>query len=201
MMQAESEVTVRKLIAGMKLSVDGKIEGPEGYADWVKGWSEDYGLMAQIDACLLGGGMYPGYEQYWTAIQNAPDQPAPTADTAPTPGELEWVRFAAQIPHYVLSSTLTSALWPKQTSFVKSLEEIAALKQQPGKDIYLIGGARTATSLIDAGLVDELRLIVYPLIAGEGKSLFAKTLHRRGLELRKVQQLQDGRLSLIYDIS
>jgi dihydrofolate reductase len=201
MMQAESEVTVRKLIAGMKLSVDGKIEGPEGYADWVAGWSEDYGLMAQIDACLLGGGMYPGYEQYWTAIQNAPDQPAPTADTAPTPGELEWVRFAAQIPHYVLSSTLTSALWPKQTSFVKSLDEIAALKQQPGKDIYLIGGARTATSLIDAGLVDELRLIVYPLIAGEGKSLFAKTLHRRGLELQKVQQLQDGRLSLIYDIS
>ncbi len=201
MMQAESEVTVRKLIAGMKLSVDGKIEGPEGYADWVEGWSEDYGLMAQIDACLLGGGMYPGYEQYWTAIQNAPDQPAPTADTAPTPGELEWVRFAAQIPHYVLSSTLTSALWPKQTSFVKSLDEIAALKQQPGKDIYLIGGARTATSLIDAGLVDELRLIVYPLIAGEGKSLFAKTLHRRGLELQKVQQLQDGRLSLIYDIS
>ncbi len=201
MMQAESEVTVRKLIAGMKLSVDGKIEGPEGYADWVEGWSEDYGLMAQIDACLLGGGMYPGYEQYWTAIQNAPDQPAPTADTAPTPGELEWVRFAAQIPHYVLSSTLTSALWPKQTSFVKSLDEIAALKQQPGKDIYLIGGARTATSLIDARLVDELRLIVYPLIAGEGKSLFAKTLHRRGLELQKVQQLQDGRLSLIYDIS
>jgi dihydrofolate reductase len=201
MMQAESEVTVRKLIAGMKLSVDGKIEGPEGYADWVEGWSEDYGLMAQIDACLLGGGMYPGYEQYWTAIQNAPDQPPPTADTAPTPGELEWVRFAAQIPHYVLSSTLTSALWPKQTSFVKSLDEIAALKQQPGKDFYLIGGARTATSLIDAGLVDELRLIVYPLIAGEGKSLFAKTLHRRGLELQKVQQLQDGRLSLIYDIS
>jgi dihydrofolate reductase len=49
-------------------------------------------------------------------------------------------------------------------------------------------------------LVDELRLIVYPLVAGEGKALFAKTEHRHGLELRKVQSLQDGRLCLIYGI-
>ena len=55
-------------------------------------------------------------------------------------------------------------------------------------------------SLIDAGLVDELRLIVYPLIAGEGKALFAATFRRRELELRKVQQLQGGRVSLIYGI-
>jgi len=143
--------------------------------------------------------MYPGYEQYWTGIQNEPDKPAWITGSAPTPAELEWARFAAQTPHYVLSSTLTSALWPK-TSFVRGVEEIAALKQQPGKDIYLVGGARTTASLIDAGLVDELRLIVYPLIAGEGKALFATTELRRGLELRKVQQLQDGRVSLTYGI-
>lgn len=45
---------MRKLIAGMKVSVDGKIEGSEGYADWVEAWSDDYGLMQQVDACLLG---------------------------------------------------------------------------------------------------------------------------------------------------
>jgi dihydrofolate reductase len=66
------------------------------------------------------------------------------------------------------------------------------------KDIYLVGGARTVASLIDAGLVDELRLTVHPLIAGEGKALFATTQGRRGLELRKAQQLQDGCVSLIY---
>jgi len=142
--------------------------------------------------------MYPGYEQYWTAIQNEPDKPVWITGSALTPAELEWGRFAAQTPHYV-SSTLTSARWPK-TSFVLGLEEIAALKQQPGQDIYLVGGARTTASLIDAGLVDELRLIVYPLIAGEGKALFATTERRCGLELRKVQQLQDGRVSLIYGI-
>jgi len=190
---------MRKLIAGMKISVDAKYEGPEGYADWVEAWSDDYGLMPQIDACLLGAGMYPGYEQYWTGIQNEPDKPAWITGKAPTPAEVEWARFAAQTPHYVLSNTLTSALWPK-TRFIRGVEELAALKQQRGKDIYLMGGARITASLIDAGLVDELRLIAYPLIAGEGKALFATTKRRRGLELRKVQQLQGGRLSLIYGI-
>ena len=190
---------MRKLIAGMQSSLDGKIEGPEGYADWVEAWSDNYDLMPQVDACLLGANMYPGYEQYWTAIQNEPDKSHPMTGKLPTPDEVAYARFAAQTPHYVLSSTLTSALWPK-TSFVRGLEEVVALKQQPGKDIYLIGGARTTASLIDAGLVDELRLIVYPLIAGEGKALFATTERRRGLELRKVHQLQGGRVSLIYGI-
>ena len=87
-----------------------------------------------------------------------------------------------------------------KTSFVRGIEEVAALKRQHGKDIYLVGGARTAASLIEAGLVDELRLIVYSLIAGEGKALFATTERRRGLELRNVQQFPDGRVSLIYGI-
>lgn len=190
---------MRKLIAGMKMSVDGKIEGPEGYADWVEAWSDDYGLMPDIDACVLGGVMYPGYERYWSAIQNEPDKPLPMTGKAPTPVEVEWARFAAQTPHYVLSSTLTSALWPR-TRFVRGVEDIAALKQQPGKNIYLMGGARITASLIDTGLVDELRLIVYPLIAGQGKALFATAERRRGLELRKVEQLQGGRVSLIYGI-
>jgi dihydrofolate reductase len=190
---------MRKLIAGMQISLDGKIEGPESYADWVEAWSDTYDLIPQVDACLVGANMYPGYEQYWTAIQNEPDSPVPITGKLPTPSEVEYARFAAQTPHYVLSSTLTSALWPR-TSFVRGHDEIAALKQQPGKDIYLVGGARTTASLIDAGLVNELRLTVHPLIAGEGKALFATTASRRGLELLKVEQLQAGRVSLFYEI-
>jgi dihydrofolate reductase len=191
---------MRKLIAGMKVSVDGKIEGPEATADWIEAWGDDYGLTPQIDACLLGGGMYPGYEEYWTSIKNGPDQPVMGSDRLPTPGQIEWANFAAETPHYVLSNKLTSAVWPK-TRFVRGFDEIAALKKQDGKDIYLIGGALTTASLIDAGLVDELRLIVYPLVLGEGKGLFATSEKRRGLELRKVQQHQDGRLSVTYEIS
>ena len=190
---------MRKLIAGMKLSVDGKMEGPEGVADWVEAWSDDYGVIEQTDACLLGAGMYPGYEGYWTAIRNEPDKPVWITGNAPTPAELEYSRFVSRTPHYVLSSTMSSADWPT-TRFIQGLEDVAALKQQPGKDIYLVGGARTTASLIDAGLVDELRLIVYPLIAGEGKPLFAKTERRRPLELRKVEQLENGRVTLVYGI-
>jgi dihydrofolate reductase len=99
----------------------------------------------------------------------------------------------------VLSRTLTSARWP-QTSFLRGLDEIAALKQQPGKDIYLVGGARTTAACIDAGLVDELRLIVYPLIAGGGVALLATAERRRELELRAGEKFSDGRLSLIYGV-
>lgn len=188
---------MRKLIAGMKVSADEKIEGPDGYADWVDAWSDDFDVMPQVDACLLGGGMYPGYEQYWTAVQNAPDCPLPMTGKLPTIEEVEYGRFTATTPHYVLSRSLTTANWPK-TRFVRNLEDVAALKQQPGKDIYLIGGARTTASLIDAGLVDELRLIVHPLIAGGGKSLFSASESRRALELRQVKKLPGDRVGLTY---
>ena len=190
---------MRKLIAAFKTSLDGKIEGAEGYADWVEAWSEDYGLTQQIDACVVGGGMFPNYEQYWTVIQKEPNQLHPMSNKLPTPGEVEWALFAERTTHYVLSRTLTSALWTK-TRFLRGIEDITALKQQPGKDIYLMGGARITTSLIDAGLVDEIRLIVYPLIAGEGKALFATMERRRRLELRQARPLPDGRASLIYGI-
>lgn len=190
---------MRKLIAGMKISADEKVNTDDGGADWVEGWSDDYGMMSQVDACVLGGTMYAGYEPYWARIQDAPDKAHPETGKVPTPGEVDWARFAAHTPHYVLSSSLKSARWP-QTRIIRGPEDVAALKRQTGKDIYLMGGAQTVASLIDAGLVDELRLIIYPLIAGEGKALFATTKHRRGLELRTLERLPDGRLSLIYGI-
>jgi dihydrofolate reductase len=188
---------VRKLIAGMQMSIDGKIEGPEGYADWVDAWPDHYDVMDRVDACLLGAGMYPGYEAYWSAIQTAPNEVLAATGKAPTPGEVDYGRFTAQTPHFVLSKTMTSALWPA-TSFVRNLDEVAALKQQPGKGIYLVGGARTVATLIDAGMVDELRLTIHPLIAGAGKALFATSERRHGLKLRKAEQLDGGQVSLVY---
>jgi hypothetical protein len=68
---------MRKIVGAMKISIDEKTEGPEGYADWVDAWSDDFGLTPQIDACVLGGGMYPNDEQYWTATQDAAGEPNP----------------------------------------------------------------------------------------------------------------------------
>jgi dihydrofolate reductase len=191
---------MRKLIAAMKLSADGKFEGPEGYADWVAGWSDDYGLTPEIDACVLGAGMYPGYEQYWTQIENEPDQVNPLSGGVPTPAEVDWARFAAGIPHYVVSATQATTAWPR-TRFLRSLDEVGKLKLEDGRDIYLVGGGTITAAAIDAGLVDELCLIVYPLIAGGERSLFTAKAIRRNLELRAVRQLSGGRLSLVYGIS
>lgn len=190
---------MRKLITGMKISVDGKFQGAEDMADWAESWSEDYGLTPEIDACLLGGGMYPGYERYWTGIQQDPQTPAWITGTPPTPGELEWARVIAHTPHYVLSTTLNETAWP-QTRFLRDLDAVRALKAQPGKSIYLIGGGSIVAGLMDAGMVDELRLIVYPLICGDGRTLFATAHNRRGLALQKAQALPDGRLHLVYGL-
>jgi dihydrofolate reductase len=191
---------MRKMIGAMKISIDGKTEGPEGYADWVDAWSDDFGLTSQIDACVLGGGMYPNYELYWTGIQDAPGEPNPMGVGIPTQAELEWARFAAVTPHYVLSRTLASAKWP-QTTFLRGLDEIAALKhEQSGKDIYLMGGAGIVRACLKAELVDELRFIVHPLIAGAGTPLFTAP-ERHGLDLLDVEALPGGRVSLFYGIA
>lgn len=189
---------MRKLIAAFKSSVDLRIEGAEGFADWVQGWSDDYGLMPRIDACLLGGAMYRGYEPYWTAIQtHTPGEPLPMTGRLPTAAEIEWADFAARTPHYVVSGSLDAVEWP-QTRHLRSLEEVAALKQTQGKDIYLMGGAMLASSLMDAGLIDELRLLVYPLIAGTGKSLFARNVDRIKLDLVEAKPMDEGIVSLVY---
>lgn len=191
---------MRKLIAAMKLSVDGKSEGPEGFADWVEAWSEDYGLTSRIDACLLGARMYSGYEQYWTAIRRSPNAPLPMTARMPAPAELEWSDFAQRTPHYVLSRSMASAQWPN-TTILRSLDQVSALKRQPGKDIYLMGGAMLTASLIDAGLVDEFHVISYPLLAGPGKALFGQLERRHQLQLLRFRDLGAGRFSMSYAIA
>lgn len=190
---------MRQLIAAMRLSLDGRSEGPDGYADWVQAWSEDYGLMERIDACLLGGRMYPGYEQYWTAIHEAPDQPLPMTGRLPHPAELRWSAFAQRTPHHVLSTTLQAVAWP-QTRLLRHVDEVRELKARAGKDIYLMGGAELVSRLLDAGLVDELQVIVYPLLAGPAKGPFNQLTQRRALRLLSQRPLGDGVLHMTYQV-
>lgn len=190
---------MRNIIAGMQSTLDGKITGPDGYADWVPAWSDNYGIMSRVDACLLGAGMYQGYEQYWSAIQERPDQPLPMTGRLPTPAEVEYARFATRTPHYVLSSTLTSAAWPN-TRFLRSSQQVDELKRQPGRNIYLVGGARSVASLLDAGLIDELCIAFHPLVVGQGTSLFMSLQGRRALVLRSVEQREAGRVYLTYAV-
>jgi dihydrofolate reductase len=188
---------MRKMIAAMQMSVDAKIEGPDGYADWVDSWSDSYGLLPTVDACVLGATMYPGYEQYWDAIERHPDEPLELTGKLPTRDEVEYARFATRTPHYVISRTFNSALWPG-TVFIRDVAELRSLKAQPGKDIYVVGGASTIAGLMDLDLVDELRLTLHPLVAGEGKHLFGTIQQRHHLELVDMQPRDRGRVGLTY---
>jgi dihydrofolate reductase len=191
---------MRRFIATMQMSIDAKIEGPDGYADWVDGWSDVANVVPDVDGCLLGGGMYPGYEQYWSAIARDPTQPLEmTGGRTPTAAEVDYARFAMRTPHYVLSKTVPAAAW-SHTRVLRDIGDVHALRQQPGKGIYVVGGARTIASFIDLGLIDELRLTVHPLVAGQGKALFETIGRRHRLRLRRNEALTGGRLSQTYDI-
>ena len=190
---------MRSLIAGMQVSVDLKIEGPNGDADWVPSWSDTFDLVPQVDACLLGAAMYPGYEAFWRAIHAAPTELLDRTGELPTPEEIEYAAFAGRTPHYVLSSSLAIAAW-SHTHFLRSAEEVAALKKQPGRDIYVVGGAITICTLLDAGLIDELRLTLHPLIAGPGKPLFDR-VERHRLSLRSMRSVDGGKVALVYGVN
>ena len=188
---------MRQLIAAMKISLDARMEGPDGLADWVEAWSEHYGLTPRIDPCILSGGMYPGYVAYWNGILADPSQPTPATGRPASAGERAWAEAIGGLPHYALARELPAECLPG-TQRLDGPAAVAALKRQAGRDIYLVGGGRTTASLIQAGLVDELRLLVYPLIAGPGTPLFGDATQRRGLTLRQAEPRPDGRVLLVY---
>jgi dihydrofolate reductase len=186
-----------RLIAGMQISLDGYFEGPDGYADWVGAWEDTYDLIPQLGACLLGGKMYPGYEQYWTAVQANPSAPLPFGGGRATPGEIAYAEFASHTPHIVLSNTLTSVQWTN-TRLIRRIEDVHDLKRRQPKDIYVVGGGTLIASLINLGWLDELRLTVHPLLAAEGKRLFDRIEQRHALDLVETARLDSGRVSLTY---
>lgn len=190
---------MRKIIAAMQVSLDGRIEGPNGELDWIENWEDSYELMAQIDACVLGAGMYPGYEQYWTAILADPTAILPFSGKVATQGEIDYAKFADRTRHFVLSKAMQSAAW-KTTQIVRDVEDIRRLKQQPGKDIYAVGGATLVSGLLNLDLIDELRLSVHPIVLGEGKALFKDIAQRHALALVQARSLPWGAVELTYSL-
>ena len=91
----------------------------------------------------------------------------------PYPRELAYARVAAETPHLVLSTTLTHTTWPT-ARIVRDISELHAFKAQAGNAVYVVGGPGLVTSLIEAGVLDELRLIVHPVAVGGGTPLFKR---------------------------
>jgi dihydrofolate reductase len=108
-----------------------------------------------------------------------------------------YARRADKIPHIVISKTLDKVTW-KTTRIVRDVEEIRRMKQQPGKDMMVLGGATLVSSLMNLGMIDELRLMVNPLVLGGGKALFKDVKDRHSLKLKRVKSLKSGKVSLTY---
>jgi len=189
---------MRNIIAALTVTLDGFIEGPNGELDWIESWDHPYDdLSAQVDTCLLGRGTYPGYEQYWQAILDDPEGVLPFSGKVATKDEIAYAHFAARTPHLVLSKTLKNVTWA-HSRIIRDAEEIRAMKQQPGKDICAVGGAALISSLMDLGLIDELRLVVCPLILGGGRALFNGVKQRHPLTLISAKPLKSGDVCLTY---
>jgi len=88
---------MKRIIAALQVSTDGRIEGPHGELDWVHSWEDPFDLLPQIDTCILGRAMYPRYAQYWRAILVDPDSVLPSTGRPATRGEIDYAHFADRV--------------------------------------------------------------------------------------------------------
>lgn len=189
----------RRFVAAMQVTLDG-ISVQDGVADWVDSWSDAIQLVGPVDALIQGAGMYPGYGLYWGAIDaNAPEV-AEMLGRDPYPREIETARLIAETPHLVLSRSLETIQWPPKATIVRGIDELREFKAQPGGLGYIVGGAGVVRSLLDAGLIDELVLIVHPVVVGAGEPLLAGVAHRHELELVSSEPGPAGRVHLRYRV-
>jgi dihydrofolate reductase len=182
------EVSVRKVLAVEFVSVDGVMESPE---EWAFSYSNDemeeanVSGMAASDALLLGRVTYEALAAFW------PHQPAGTP----------MVDYINSVPKFVVSETLKEPLGWNNSTLIKGhvAEEITELKQRPGKDITILGSGVLVRSLLRNGLLDELRLMVHPVVLGRGKRLFEDRADRKVLELVDSKTFATGVLYLTYE--
>ncbi|CAH1227873.1 putative protein YyaP [Paenibacillus allorhizoplanae] len=180
----------RKIILDLAVTLDGYIEGENGEVDWCI-MDPEMGFidfLNEIDTILYGRKSYDLWGQYTPEVEHA--------DT-----EQEMWSLVHSKEKYVFSRT------PKSTNH-KAIyitdnisEEVTRLKNMPGKDIWLYGGASLITTFINLGLVDEFRLSVHPVILGEGKPLFMDIKQRLNLKIVNTKTFSSGVVQLIYHLS
>ncbi|HTN45736.1 MAG TPA: dihydrofolate reductase family protein [Flavipsychrobacter sp.] len=175
---------MRKVILGLAVTLDGYIEGPNGEYDWCF-TDQDYGLNAffeRIDAVFIGRKSYEIAQQY-----------AATNGGEAVPG-------MPKVREYVFSRTLKNVKSGAVLVSGDSMAEARKIKEQPGKDIWLYGGASLTDALMKEGLVDELWMSVHPVLLGSGKPLFRSQEHRVQLTLLESKTYETGLVSLRYKV-
>jgi dihydrofolate reductase len=190
---------MRRIITTMQVTLDGKIERPDAGTDWIgtSPDSFDFELFDRADTCVLGRVMYPEYEQYWRTIVANPTEKLEATGAVPTAEEVRYAEYADRTPHYVLTRTAKELDWPVART-VSDIGAIRALRDEPGGDIYVVGGASTVSGFLNEGLLDELRVTLHPVILGEGTALFDRVFGEHLFDLVETKPLAAGRIRLIY---
>jgi dihydrofolate reductase len=184
---------VGRIVVTEFVSLDGVMEDPGGSESFKHGgWSfafsrGDEGDKFKLDetrasdALLLGRVTYEGFADAWPSREG------------------EFADKFNSMPKYVLSSTLQDPEWSNSTVLKGDLaEEVAKLKREHDGDIVVHGSAQLAQTLIEDDLVDELRLMVFPVVLGSGKRLFGDTSDKKSLQLFDSKVVGDGVAILTY---
>jgi len=172
-------------MAGFAVSLDGYIEGPNGEYDWIINDKEQYKKLAEqwkkIDAMFYGR---KTYEASLKMIQKSGSKNDPFA----------------HMKHYVFSNSLSKV----EEGFIlvngDTKERVMKIKNEPGKDIAVFGGAEFACSLINLKLVDELVLAICPVLLGKGKPFFGNIMERNYFTLKESKAYSSGLVSLTYQL-
>ncbi|MFI1615564.1 dihydrofolate reductase family protein [Streptomyces lydicus] len=188
---------MRTLISTAFISLDGVVEAPGGEPGYRNsGWTfknvdflpEAFDIKGreqkEAEAMLMGRVSYEAFSPVWPAMEDFADYKV--------------------MPKYVVSTTLTEddlvSNWG-ETTIVRSLDEVAALKQTEGGPIIVHGSAALNQSLSDAGLIDRYHLIVFPLLLGAGKRLFSATdKDAQKLQLVEHEVYANGLQKNVFDV-
>ena len=183
-----------KIVISENVSLDGVIEDPAGVEGFrLGGWffetdrgedGERFTLDRALDteALLLGRRTYEFFAATW------PSRGGELADKMNS------------LPKYVVSSTLEDPDWNNSTVVTGDVvDEVSTLKQELGGEIVVLGSPQLARALIEHGLVDEVRLMIYPVLLGAGARLFGETSDRTPLRLIDTQTVGDGVAILTYE--
>ena len=182
---------MRRIIFFMFTTLDGYFEGPRRDINWhnVDAEFNEFAIdqINSVDTILFGRVTYELMAEYW------PTEAAHTDD----PIVAEKMN---QTPKIVFSKTLASIEW-QNTRLVKEnfVEEVTKLKNQPGKDLIIFGSSDLAVTFIAHGLIDEFRIMLNPVVLGDGKPLFKGLPAKLDLKLTKTRVFASGNVLLYYE--
>lgn len=181
---------MRKIASFVMVTLNGFHEGPNPWEiDWHNTDDEfnDFALqqLDEFGTLVFGRATYLGMAQYWPSAEALESDPVIAGKMNGT-------------PKIVVSRTLGQAEWPN-TTVIRDPRQLARLKQEPGKDLLVLGSSVLTTSLMEMEILDELRVMVNPVLIGAGNSLSSTAQRRIPLRLLSIRQFRNGNVLLTYE--